>query len=112
MQSVKNIIARDGKGIGRRSETEPPQRRRQPWPKAKIQGARRQALIPILRQRGYHLREMPDENYLVEDCQDLVVKDFYWIWKSRELQGNAIDFFMLVECRSFDEAMEILDRKP
>ena len=25
--------------------------------------------------------------------------------------ANAIDSFMLVECRSFDEAMEILDQK-
>ena len=27
------------------------------------------------------------------------------------MKGNAIDFFMLVECRSFNEAMEILTEK-
>jgi len=79
-----------------------------PWQREQIQRARKLTLAPRLRQRGYPLRERPGDNFLVEDHQDLVVKDSYWVWPSRQMKGNAIDFFMLVECRSFQEAMEIL----
>jgi len=81
------------------------------WTKEQIRRARRAPLAPLLRERGYHLREKPHGNYLVEDQGDLVVKESYWIWESREMKGNAIDFFMLVECRSFNEAMETLMEK-
>ena len=79
-----------------------------PWNRGQIQRARKIPLEPLLRRRGYPMRERPGENFLVQDHQDLVVKDSYWVWPSRQLQGNAIDFFMMVECRSFHEAMEIL----
>ncbi len=78
------------------------------WSRDQIQRARRTSLAPLLEKRGYRLRKKPGGNYLVEDEGDLVVKEFYWIWESRELKGNAIDFLMLVECRSFGQAMEIL----
>jgi hypothetical protein len=81
---------------------------RNDWSKQRIRAARRVVLAPLLRRRGYPLRELPDRNYLVEDHPGLVVKDHYWIWTSRSLKGNAIDFLMLVECRSFQQAMEIL----
>ena len=79
-----------------------------PWTREQIQSARKIPLAPLLRERGYPLRVMPAGNFLIEDQQDLVVKDSYWVWPSRTMKGNAIDFFMLVECRSFHEAMEIL----
>jgi hypothetical protein len=85
--------------------------RKQTWTKEQIRQARRKPLVPILKERGYHLRQMPKDNFRVEDEGDLVVKKSYWVWESRELKGNAIDFFMLVECRSFNEAMEILTEK-
>ena len=78
------------------------------WDREQIQRARKTALAPLLRRRGYPLRARPGENFQVEDHQDLVVKDCYWVWPSHQMKGNAIDFFMLVECRSFNEAMEIL----
>jgi hypothetical protein len=78
------------------------------WTKEQIRLARRTPLAPILKDRGYPLRILPNDNLLVEDEKDLVVKDSYWIWQSHNMKGNAIDFFMLVECRSFDEAMKIL----
>ena len=78
------------------------------WDHEQIRRARKIPLAPLLRQRGYPLRQRPGDNFLVQDHQDLVVKDSYWVWPSRRLQGNAIDFLMLVECRSFHEAMEIL----
>jgi hypothetical protein len=81
---------------------------KRPWSREQIQRARKIPLAPLLRQRGYPLRVMPADNFQIEDHQDLVVKDSYWVWPSRNLKGNAIDFFMLVECRSFHQAMEIL----
>ena len=81
------------------------------WTREQIRQARRTPLAPLLKKRGYHLRKKPHGNCLVEDEGDLVVKESYWIWESREMKGNAIDFFMLVECRSFNEAMEILTKK-
>jgi hypothetical protein len=78
------------------------------WDREQIQCARKTPLAPLLRRRGYPLRARPGENFQVEDHQDLVVKDCYWVWPSHQMKGNAIDFFMLVECRSFNEAMEIL----
>jgi DNA primase len=39
---------------------------------------------------------------------DLVVKNGYWRWPSRGIDGNAIDFFMRVEGKAFNQAMEIL----
>jgi len=52
--------------------------------------------------------DVPGDNFLVQDHHDLVIKDSYWVWPSQTMKGNAIDFFMLVECRSFNEAMQIL----
>jgi hypothetical protein len=78
------------------------------WEREQIQRARKTPLAPLLRRRGYPLRARPGENFLVEDHQDLVVKDSYWVWPSRQMKGNAIDFLMLIECRSFNEAMDIL----
>ena len=78
------------------------------WDREQIQRARKTPLAPLLRRRGYPLRARPGENFQVEDHQDLVVKDCYWVWPSHEMKGNAIDFFMLVECQSFNETMEIL----
>jgi hypothetical protein len=79
-----------------------------PWNREQIQRARKIPLAPLLRRRGYPLRQRPGDNFLIEDHQDLVVKDSYWVWPSHQMKGNAIDFFMLVECCSFQEAMEIL----
>ena len=78
------------------------------WDRDQIQRARKTPLPPLLRRRGYPLRTRPGENFLVEDHQDLVVKDCYWVWPSHQMKGNAIDFFMLVECQSFNDTMEIL----
>ena len=78
------------------------------WTKDQIRLARRTPLAPILRQRGYRLRALPKDNALVEDEKDLVVKEHYWIWESHHMKGNAIDFFMCVECRSFNQTMRIL----
>lgn len=89
------------------------------WSKNQIRAARKIPLAPLLRQKGVPLRELPGENYLVQaDAKggqafgDLIVRDCYWIWKSRQLQGNTIDFFVMVENRSFAEAMNAIFGSP
>ena len=62
----------------------------------------------MLSARGMALKPLAAGNHLVVDHGDLVVKHGYWRWPERELQGNAIDFFMAVEGRTFHQAMEIL----
>lgn len=95
-------------GFRRKNPDRPREAQHRAWSREQIQRARRTSLAPILKKRGYPLREKTDDNFLVTDHADLVVKDFYWIWNSRELKGNAIDFFMFIEGLSFDQTMEIL----
>jgi hypothetical protein len=78
------------------------------WSKAEIRQARKIPLAPLLRQKGIQLRELPGENYQVQAFGDLIVRDCYWIWKSRGLQGNTIDFFMITQNLSFAQAMQLI----
>ena len=95
-------VSRNSQAAGR---TRP---RSDQWNAEQIRRARRVKLPPILEERGYPLRPMTNGNFLVEDTPGLVVKEHYWVWNDRGMQGNAIDFFMIVECRSFNETMLIL----
>lgn len=81
------------------------------WTKSQIQQARKIPLAPILRQKGVILYELAGDNYRVDCYNDLFIKDSYWIWKSRNLHGNTIDFFILVENMSFSQAMTLLNPK-
>lgn len=78
------------------------------WTKQQIRDARKVHLAPLLTRRGFRLRLLPEGNTLVEDHPDLIVKHHYWTWPTKNIQGNAIDFFVLVEGKSFHQAMEIL----
>lgn len=78
------------------------------WSKSEIQQARKLPLAPLLRQRGISLRELSGDNYRVELYDDLFVKYNYWIWKSRSLHGNTIDYFIHIENLSFSETMQLL----
>lgn len=83
------------------------------WSKAEIRLARRTPLQPLLQARGYHMRQLHDDNWRVEDFGDLTLKNHYWVWPSRNRSGNAIDFFTHVEAKSFSQAMRILsDQNP
>ena len=78
------------------------------WTKQQIRDARKIELAPLLIRRGFRLRPLQNGNTLVEDHPDLVVKQHYWTWPSKEIHGNAIDFLVLVEGKSFHQAMQIL----
>ncbi len=78
------------------------------WSKSDIRRARKVDLAPLLIRKGIHLKELPNDNFLVPVYDDLAVKKSYWTWPSRDLHGNAIDFFTLVQGLPFSQAMKIL----
>ena len=78
------------------------------WTKQQIRRARKIELEPLLSRRGLRLRPLQNGNTLVEDYPDLIVKQHYWTWPPKEMHGNAIDFLVLVEGKSFHKAMQIL----
>ena len=78
------------------------------WTKDEIEEARQSELAPILGDRGYQVRPIRGGAFLVPEIKGLVVNNSRWFWKTENLKGNAIDFFMVVEGRTFAEAMEIL----
>ena len=81
------------------------------WSKAEIRQARKLPLVPILLHRGVILRQLHGDNFQIDVHGDLIVRDCYWIWKSRQLQGNTIDFFIQIENLSFAQAMQLLSPK-
>ena len=81
------------------------------WTKSQIQSARKIPLVPILRQKGFILHQLAGDNYRVDPYDDLFIKDSYWIWKSRNIHGNTIDFFILVQNMSFAQAMNLILQK-
>ena len=81
--------------------------------KTQIRAARKINLAPLLIQRGYRLQPTGGDNYAIisDDSRipgDIVIKDFYWISQSRNLSGNTIDFFVLLEGLPFLKAVEII----
>ena len=85
------------------------------WTKSAIREARKAELAPLLSGRGYRLLPLDNGNYrILPDPEDqsvpagLVVKQNFWIWTDRQLDGNTIDFFIQVEGKSFHEAMRII----
>ncbi|MCK5850113.1 MAG: hypothetical protein KAH23_04295 [Kiritimatiellae bacterium] len=78
------------------------------WTKKQIRLARKTDLVPLLKNMGSRLRPIKNGNTLVLDYHDLIVKQHYWTWPERNIQGNAIDFLILVQGKSFQQAMQIL----
>ena len=78
------------------------------WTKYEIQSARKLPLPLILRQNGFTLFELENDNYRLDPYNDFFIKENYWIWKSQNLHGNTIDFFVKVHNLSFSDAMNIL----
>ena len=85
------------------------------WTKSAIREARRAELAPILIGRGYRLQPLNNGNHRVLPDPDdpsmpsgLVVKQNFWIWPDRQIDGNTIDFFIQVEGKTFHQAMQII----
>ena len=78
------------------------------WTKAEIEQARNRQLAPVLIDAGYELDELTNGAMLVTEFRGMVVRGNLWFWKEQNLKGNTIDFFMLIEARTFSETMAIL----
>jgi hypothetical protein len=79
-----------------------------PWTREQIRAARLAPLAPLLEKRSLALRETGGGNFLVCAFPGLVVKESYWRWPEREMDGNAIDFFVQVLGLSFHDAMKTI----
>ena len=75
------------------------------WTRQQIRSARMAALIPLLQQRRLELIQKEAGNFQLPAYPGLIVKESYWRWPERNLEGNAIDFFVHVLGLSFHDAM-------
>ena len=79
------------------------------WTKADIRNARRIILKPVLEALDYQLEHAGGENYKVLGLtKDITIKAGYWICHDDGTSGNAIDFLMKIDGKSFAQTMQIL----
>ena len=84
------------------------------WTKSAIRAARKADLAPLLIERGYRILPVQNGNFkILPDANGthpsgLVVKESFWIWHERDLAGNTIDFFVKIEGKTFQQAMQII----
>lgn len=79
------------------------------WTSSDVETARRVPLAPLLRRKGYQLRDLGNGAWLMkEHFPGLVVRGHQWFWKEARQQGNPIDFLMYLEGRTFAEVMRTL----
>jgi hypothetical protein len=62
-------------------------------------------LVPLFKKCGFQLVEKEAGNFELAAFPGLILKESYWRWPERNLQGNAIDFFVLILKLSFHDAM-------
>ena len=75
------------------------------WTRGQIRAARLAPLVPLPQKRGLGPAEREADNFVLPAYPGLVVKDSYWRWPERNLDGNAIDFCAQVLGLSFHDAM-------
>ena len=75
------------------------------WTREQIRAARITPLVPLLQKRGFQLVAREAGNFVLPTYPGLIVKKSYWRWPKRNLDGNAIDFFVHVLGLSFHDAM-------
>jgi len=59
------------------------------WSREQIRAARGANLPELLRREGLCLRETGGGNFQLLDYAGLVLKDSYWRWPQRDMQGNT-----------------------
>lgn len=82
------------------------------WTADDIRKARDTMLAPILASRGYPVMELPNGAVLLQNFRGLIIHGNRWIWKSQQMYGNSLDFFITIDGKTFSEAMEILRNPP
>lgn len=75
------------------------------WTREQIRAARMAPLVPLLQKRGLQLIEKQAGNFELSAFPGLMVKESYWRWPERNLDGNAIDFFVQILKLPFHDAM-------
>jgi len=75
------------------------------WTREQIRAARIALLVPLLQKRGLQIVPREAGNFMLPAYPGLIVKESYWRWPERNLDGNAIDFFVQVLGMSFHDAM-------
>jgi hypothetical protein len=75
------------------------------WTPQEIRAVRMAPLLPLLQKRGLQLLEKEAGNFELSAFPGLIVKESYWRWPQRGLEGNAIDFFVHVLGLPFQDAM-------
>jgi hypothetical protein len=79
------------------------------WTRSQIRAARQRPLKPVLENLGYRLAPRRDGNYEVLGmAAEVVIKDHYWVRLDDGTAGNAIDFFVTLQGKSFNETMRLL----
>ena len=79
------------------------------WTKADIRNARQVILKPVLEALDYQLEHTIGDNYKVLGApRDITIKAGYWICHDDGTSGNAIDFMMIIDGKSFAQTMQIL----
>lgn len=79
------------------------------YTKEEIQQAKDANLVDLLQDLGYPLKKITAREYALIDhdsCKISPSKGFYW--HSRGVGGNAIDFFMILEGKTFMESVELI----
>lgn len=74
--------------------------------KKEIQKAKDANLVDLLLELNYPLKKVTNREYCLirhDSCKISPDKGFYW--HSRDVGGNAIDFFMVVENMTFTQAV-------
>ncbi len=76
------------------------------WSRTEIRQARRAPLEPIVQRLGYELAEQSEGNQLIVGLPgEVVIKEHYWVRTEDGIGGNAIDFLIQIEGKSFAQAM-------
>ena len=79
------------------------------WNRSEIRAARQTPLKPMCEALGYQLEHVRDGNYrVIALTEDIIVKDHYWVCTDDGSAGNAIDFLVHMQGKTFSQAMELL----
>lgn len=79
------------------------------YTKEQIEKAKNANLLDLLLKLNYPLKRVTAREYTLLEHDSLKISpDRGWYWHSRQTGGNAIDFFMQVEGKTFLQAMEMI----
>ena len=91
--------------------TNPSDRVPQPrWTREQIRAARLAPLLPLLQKHHLDLIERGEGNFEPVQYPGLIIKDSYWNWPDRKLNGNTIDFCMQILDLTFHQATTEISR--